>query len=421
LPLNPIDIMVVDDNPANLDLLEGMLALRKYQVRSFRLGKLALAAAAKNRPDLILLDINMPEMNGYEVCEQLKSSAELSDVPVIFLSALNDIRDKVKAFRSGGVDYISKPFQLEEVYARVETHLKVHYLQRALKLQNESLEQAVASRTRELVEANSRLALLDRSKNEFLGLISHEFRTPLNGLLGVGEIMLEDMPPTKQNVELRGVFERSRRRILSILDDAWLLTQIDVSGGKFKSGPVALSKVLSHAVISATEFAQSRHVLLAAAPAALDLVAGDEVLLVKAFHALIETAVKFSNEGETVHFSRDIVGDSVEVAIESRGKSIPDPAMAKFFDLFSIAEAITPGGDLGLAAPMAYRILGLFDASVSVANREPSGIRLTVSMKDLKQSTNMVSENLRLEQSNSGLRDPCREPAKELIGQRLDR
>jgi two-component system sensor histidine kinase/response regulator len=147
----------------------------------------------------------------------------------------------VKAFRSGAVDYISKPFQFEEVHARVETHLKLHDLQRALKLQNERLEEAVAARTRELAEANERLTILDRSKNEFLNLISHEFRTPLNGLLGVGELILEEMPSTEENNELQELFERSRRRILSILDDALLLTQIDVSGEQFRSAPVSLS------------------------------------------------------------------------------------------------------------------------------------------------------------------------------------
>ena len=102
----------------------------------------------------------------------------------------------MKAFESGAVDYISKPFQFEEVHARVETHLKLHDLQRRLKLHNERLEEAVAARTRELAEANQRLTFLDRSKNAFLSLISHEFRTPLNGLLGVGELILEEMPST---------------------------------------------------------------------------------------------------------------------------------------------------------------------------------------------------------------------------------
>src|SRR5580658_5640247 len=183
--MNQSDIMIVDDNPANLKLLEDMLARQGHEVRSFPLGRLALASAIKNPPALILLDINMPEMNGYEVCERLKGACELADIPVIFLSALNETQDKVKAFRSGAVDYISKPFEFEEVHARVETHLKLHGLQREMKVQNERLEQAVAARTRELAEANQRLTILDRSKNDFLNLISHEFRTPLNGLLGV--------------------------------------------------------------------------------------------------------------------------------------------------------------------------------------------------------------------------------------------
>src|ERR1022692_3094953 len=101
--------MIVDDNPANLKLLEEMLLRQGHEVHSFPLGRLALAAALKNPPDLILLDINMPEMNGYDVCERIKSNGQLSDIPVIFLSALNETQDKVKAFRSGAVDYISKP------------------------------------------------------------------------------------------------------------------------------------------------------------------------------------------------------------------------------------------------------------------------------------------------------------------------
>ena len=125
------NIMIVDDNPANLKLLEDMLHQHGYEVRSFPRGRLALGAADQEPPDLILLDINMPELNGYEVCEQLKSSACLAGIPVIFLSALNATEDKVKGFRSGGVDYISKPFQFEEVQARVQTHLKLRFAQQA--------------------------------------------------------------------------------------------------------------------------------------------------------------------------------------------------------------------------------------------------------------------------------------------------
>jgi len=373
--------MIVDDNPANLRLLGDMLLQQGHEVRSFPRGRLALASALRKSPDLILLDINMPEMNGYEVCEQLKSTGEFAEIPVIFLSALNETQDKVKAFRSGAVDYISKPFQFEEVHARVETHLKLHELRRALKLQNEQLEETVAARTRELAQANERLKTLDRSKNEFLSLISHEFRTPLHGLLGVGEIILDGMDSTGENDELREMFKESRQRIIATLDDALLLTEIDVSSDRFQSAPVSLSVVLNRAIERTAELAESRHVILQRPPDDVDFVRGDERLLVRALHALLETAVKFSAEGETVQLAREMVSDSLRVIIDSRGKTIPKAVITKFFDLFSIGDTSTPGGGMGLGPPVAYRILSLFGASVSVANRDPSGIRLAISLQ----------------------------------------
>jgi len=157
-------IMVVDDNPTNLKLLEDMLREHGYDVRSFPRGRLALTAADQEPPDLILLDINMPEMNGYEVCEHLKASSSLAAIPVIFLSALNETEDKVKGFRSGAVDYISKPFQFEEVQARVETHLKLRRAQRA---EHDLLEETLGGAVEtlwELVQITSpRLALRSRA------------------------------------------------------------------------------------------------------------------------------------------------------------------------------------------------------------------------------------------------------------------
>ncbi len=375
------DIMVVDDNPANLKLLEDMLQQQGHEVRSFPLGRLALAAAAKALPSLILLDINMPEMNGYEVCQRLKSNPALSDVPVIFLSALNEVQDKVEAFRAGAVDYISKPFQFEEVQARVDTHLKLHQLQQALKRQNECLEQAVAARTRELAEANQRLTVLDRSKNDFLQLISHELRTPLNGILGAGEIILEEMPSTAENDELRDVFQQSSRRILSIVDDALLLTEIDVSGERFRSGQISLQSALTFAMERASEFAASRGVAIAPAGLSQNLVQADEHLLIRALQALLETAVRFSVEGETVRLEQEALPDSIRLVMEGRGKTIPAAALPKFFDLFAIEEASTPGKDLGLGPAVAHRILSLFGANVVVANRDECGMQLTVSLK----------------------------------------
>jgi len=123
--------MVVDDNPASRMLLENMLRQQHYEAHSFPRGRLALAAAAQNPPDLIMLDINMPEMNGYTVCEHLQSSSELAGIPVIFLSDPGAAEDRMHGFRSGGVGYISRPFRFEQVHASVETHLKLWRAQRA--------------------------------------------------------------------------------------------------------------------------------------------------------------------------------------------------------------------------------------------------------------------------------------------------
>jgi sigma-B regulation protein RsbU (phosphoserine phosphatase) len=146
-------ILVVDDTPANLQVLAGMLKDRGYRVRPVPGGRLALAAARQDPPDLILLDINMPEMNGYEVCEHLKADATLRGVPVIFISALTEPLDKVKAFATGGVDYITKPFQMEELYARVETHLKIRRLQLDLEAANARLADANGRMSRDLKAA----------------------------------------------------------------------------------------------------------------------------------------------------------------------------------------------------------------------------------------------------------------------------
>ncbi|MES0360867.1 MAG: SpoIIE family protein phosphatase [Anaerolineales bacterium] len=138
------DILVVDDTPANLRLLSQMLNEQGYNVRPVLEGRLALAAAQAKPPDLILLDIRMPDLNGYQVCERLKSDSQTKDIPIIFISALDAIQDKVKAFTVGGVDYITKPFHVEEVLARVETHLALHKLQEQLEHANQKMTQELA-------------------------------------------------------------------------------------------------------------------------------------------------------------------------------------------------------------------------------------------------------------------------------------
>jgi sigma-B regulation protein RsbU (phosphoserine phosphatase) len=146
------DILVVDDVPENLQLLSNMLTEQGYKVRPAINGQMALMTARAAPLDLILLDINMPAMNGYEVCRHLKADEQTRDIPIIFISALDETGDKVKAFTVGGVDYVTKPFQLEEVLARVETHLALRGLQGELQQANEELERRVEERTAQLVQ-----------------------------------------------------------------------------------------------------------------------------------------------------------------------------------------------------------------------------------------------------------------------------
>jgi len=146
-------VMVVDDNPANLKLMEGMLRSGGYGVRSFPRGRMALAAAIEKAPDLILLDIDMPEMTGYQVCEQLKASPQLSEIPVIFLSAMNGPEDRLRCFRAGGVDYVSKPFQFEEVQARVDAHVRLRRLQQEIQIDNCRLQELVQIQVKKIANA----------------------------------------------------------------------------------------------------------------------------------------------------------------------------------------------------------------------------------------------------------------------------
>lgn len=153
-------ILMVDDNPTNLQVLQATLEGRGYRLLAARDGASTLAVAAKAQPDLILLDIMMPEMDGYEVCRRLKSDPVTYEIPVIFLSALGQTEDKVKGLEMGAVDYITKPFQPEEVIARVNTHLTLRCLQRQLqqanaelKELNQNLEKKVEERSRELLQS----------------------------------------------------------------------------------------------------------------------------------------------------------------------------------------------------------------------------------------------------------------------------
>ena len=387
LPL-PADILIVDDQPENLSVLMGVLQTRGYKVRPVTSGKLALAAAHVLAPDLILLDLNMPEMDGYQVCEELKRDPNLRAAPVIFISAFNEASDKVKGFALGGVDYVTKPFQIEEVEARVSTHLELARLRRQLELHNERLEGEVALRTRELVAANACLAVLDQAKSDFLSLLSHELRTPLCGIFSTTEIVLDKYakePGAVDYLELAEMYAINRKRLVTLIADAELLTEIGTRTGTNSESPCWLEQVVNHAQGHALPLADSRKVRLSLPPLGLGQVRGAFDSLVRAFQSLLETAVKFANPGTTVHLTKVVAPEEISLIITAEGRTIPAVALPNFFSLMKIANPIASGGDLDLAPALAERIVRLYGGTVVVENLNPPGIQMTVRLKTIRQ------------------------------------
>ncbi len=222
------NILIVDDTPANLRLLSNMLTEQGYKVRAVVNGPMALKTTRAIPPDLILLDINMPDMNGYEVCEQLKADAETHDIPVIFISALDEVEDKVKAFTVGGVDYITKPFQFEEVLARVETHLALCRLQK-------ELEQEIAARDKLIAELDA-----------YAHTVAHDLKNPLTALIGFSDLLERrhhrmDSEHVERNLHL---IAQNARRMTNIIDELLLLASVRKLED-IKIEPVDMPKVIT--------------------------------------------------------------------------------------------------------------------------------------------------------------------------------
>ncbi|MEB3182220.1 MAG: ATP-binding protein [Nostocaceae cyanobacterium] len=199
------NILIVDDTAANLRLLSEILAEKGYKVRPVPNGELALSAAKGFPPDLILLDIMMPGINGYEVCKKLKADERTCDIPVIFISAINEVLDKVKAFGVGGVDYITKPFQLEEVLVRVETHLSLRILQKNMQEKNDELSKTLhqLQATQEQLIQSEKMAAL----GQLVAGIAHEINNPLgvvrssvNNITAILDDNLEKLPAFFQSL-----------------------------------------------------------------------------------------------------------------------------------------------------------------------------------------------------------------------------
>jgi two-component system sensor histidine kinase/response regulator len=365
-------IMLVDDEPENLNVLTGMLQEGPWRVYAFPRGDLALQAAKANPPDLVLMDIRMPGMSGYEACRLFKQDERLKDIPVVFLSALSDPQDKIEAFQIGGADYVTKPFNSEEVLARVRGQLEVYRYRR-------QLEGLVRQRTAALQDAHRRLEIWDSAKTNWLNAISHEMRTPLSGIIGITELLIDEINPGPEMRDLLGHYDSAVKRIDKLMTDAVLLSQIDVASESFDIDVVDPGMLLADAVLGwQKEFPAIRVNLQNEVPFAG--ICAEPKLVRQAFGDLLFAVQCCVLDGEEIDICVDQDGNDLRCTMSTNGQSLPQEALDAFFEVGGQRVTLKGGADFGLSPVLASHIIELFHGSVSVRNGELAGIVIDLTL-----------------------------------------
>ena len=366
-------IMIIDDEPENLNVLGEMLRREGVEVRAFPKGGMALAASQEEPPDLILLDIRMPEMDGYEVCRRFKEDERLRSIPVIFLSAFSEPSDKVRAFEAGGVDFVTKPFSETEVLARMNNHLRLRRYQ--LKL-----EELVRQRVQELAEANRRLRIWDEAKNQWLSTLSHEMRTPLVGVFGITELLFTEVPTTSHLHAMRDAYDLSCQRINKLMDDALDLVHMDVASEAFGRSPVVLADMLRRALQAFAKIKPLVHVQVLLAKIEKVRVSGDAPLLERAFTDLLLTAACCVCTGGSVLLEAGVSEGRADVLISFGKDPLTPEALETFFEVGSPRGVLRGDDDVGLMPALASRVLRLFNGEVSIRNSPERGLVIASSL-----------------------------------------
>ncbi|TNF42840.1 MAG: hybrid sensor histidine kinase/response regulator [Bacteroidetes bacterium] len=294
---NTPNILIVDDIPANLKVLGDILKEEGYKVRPVPSGALALQVAERERPDLILLDIMMPDMNGYEVCRLLKENKLLHDIPVIFISALSETNDVVKALKYGGVDYITKPFRAEEISARVKTHIK---------LRRQSIE----------------LQELNVTKDKFFSIIAHDLRGPMGGFMGLTDLLTEELSNMSmaEIQEFLGSMRESATNLFKLLENLLQWARVQQGGIIFNRERVLFRPIVIESLELIRESAKKKGITVIPNISEQLEVFADSNLLQTVIRNLVSNAVKFSARGGTVNISaKTLEDDSVEISVKDMG------------------------------------------------------------------------------------------------------
>jgi signal transduction histidine kinase len=369
-PATKGNILIVDDTPNNLRLLSSMLTRQGYEVRSAISGSVALMAVQTVQLDLILLDINMPTMNGYEVCERLKAEEQTRDIPVIFLSALGEPIDKVQAFRVGGVDYITKPFQVEEVLARVENHLTLRRVQL-------ELQQAKTNALNALAQEQE----LNRLKSEFVSMISHDFRTPLTSIQAFAELLRfnsDDLSPELRDRYFEKI-DAAVEHLLYLLNEVLLIGSIEA--GKTQCQPELMDlEKFCRDLCETVQLSENHHQIQFRCTGDCSQAEMDQMLLRRILMNLLSNAIKYSPEQSLVQLDLSCGEGQAVLQVQDQGIGIPLDNQPHLFKTFYRCSNVGQIKGTGLGLAVVKRCVDAHQGQIQLVSEEGVGTTVTVTL-----------------------------------------
>jgi signal transduction histidine kinase len=328
----PETILLVDDEDALRWNMRAFLEDLGFQVLEARRGQEALALCREHRPHLILLDISMPEMNGFEVCRQLKTDPRTAEIPVIFVSAFLRVTDKVNAFASGGVDYVTKPFHFEEVEARIRAHLELHRQRRELKAQHAALLR------------------LEQERDGFIHMLAHDMRGPLTAILGCVDLARLTAPP--ENASLATYLNRATEgaeRITSMINQMLELSRLESGNLPLNRSQCDLVRLVQESVAPMQAGVGKRRLVISGLESLFAYCDAD--VFGRILGNLVGNAFKFTPQDGRVEIQVTRSGDSARVAVIDDGPGLPVELQQSVFEKFTQAKGAgsKQGFGMGLA------------------------------------------------------------------------
>jgi len=378
-------ILVVDDIVENLRLLNTLLKNKNYHVAVATSGEDALTIVHKFQPDLILLDIMMPGIDGFEVCRQLKSSHELKDIPVIFISAKTDVADLARGFELGAVDYITKPIRQEEVFARIKTHLQLRQLNSDI-IRHKVVEKTLKRLNDNVIEARDEALQASVTKSEFLANMSHELRTPLNAIIGYTELLKDaienDHDPSNNISDLDKIHVASHH-LLDLINGILDLSKIEAGRMDVCLTPIDIEYLLDnvHAAVAPQIKAKTIQFTLQRDPS-ISSINADEIKLRQTLINLVSNAAKFTDHGEIELKVQKKEAQWIQFSVTDTGIGIAPDQMAKLFEPFTQADGSSTRkyGGTGLGLSISRRFAQLMGGDITVSSVKDKGSTFTLTL-----------------------------------------